>query len=380
MGFFAFVGTTLALLHAYLWRRLVRDVHPPQRVRQWMTRALVALPPAMVASWILVMREPTTVLRVAATALFVWLGASFYMVLVLALVDLGRGGLWLARRRGREQPPEDPQRRRFLARVAAGTAAATATAAAGWGVRSAFEDAEVTEVRVPVDGLPRRLSGLTIVQLSDLHVGPTLEGRFVERLVERANALRPDVIALTGDLVDGSVKHLGAAMAPLGRLRARLGVFAITGNHEYYSGADEWTRALRGQGIPVLRNQSVRLDGALELAGVDDWSAARHGLGHGWDLDAALRGCDPSLPAILLAHQPRGIDQAMSRGVALQLSGHTHGGQIWPFGMLVALTQPFLVGLHPVGGGHIFVSRGAGFWGPPMRIPFPPEIARIALV
>jgi hypothetical protein len=185
---------------------------------------------------------------------------------------------------------------------------------------------------------------------------------------------------LTGDLVDGTVAHLGEAMAPLSRLRAPLGVFAVTGNHEYYSGVDAWVRALRSGGIRVLRNQRVRLDGGLDLCGVDDWSARRHGFQGGYDLDAALRGRDRDVPAVLLAHQPRGVEAAVEGGVALQLSGHTHGGQLWPFQALVAFTQPFVVGLHPVGQGHIFVSRGAGFWGPPMRVGAPPELARIALV
>jgi hypothetical protein len=130
----------------------------------------------------------------------------------------------------------------------------------------------------------------------------------------------------------------------------------------------------------VLRNDAAVLDGGLDLLGVDDWSAASQGLGHGWDLERALGRRRAARPAVLLAHQPRGAEQAAARGIALQLSGHTHGGQIWPFGALVALTQPFLVGLHPVGAGHVFVTRGAGFWGPPMRVPHPPEIARIALV
>jgi hypothetical protein len=302
------------------------------------------------------------------------------LLLVLAGADLVHALRGAVRLVSRERAPVDPERRVFLARAAAGAAAAAASGAVALGVRCAFEDAELTELRVPIGGLPRRLSGLTVVQLTDLHVGPTLDVRFVERLVERVNALRPDVVALTGDLVDGSVEHLGQAMAPLRRLRARLGVFAVTGNHEYYSGVEEWVRELRANGIRVLRNEAAPVDGGLDLLGVDDWSAARQGLGQGWDLDAALRRRDPARPAILLAHQPRGVERAVAKGIGLQISGHTHGGQIWPFGALVALTQPVLVGLHRLGGGHIFVSRGAGFWGPPMRVPSPPEIARIELV
>jgi len=378
LGFFAVVISVLGLLHWYLWRRLVKDTGL-RRLRRVATAVMAALPVLMLAAAAVSVRFPTPGRRWAATVMFVWLGASFYLLLVFGAHDLIRLGRWIGRRLRRAQPV-DPERRRFLARAAAGTAGAVAAVASSWGVRTAFEDAEVSEVAVRIPDLPPRVSGTTIVQLTDLHIGPALDGRFVSRLVERVHALKPDAIALTGDLVDGSVTHLRSALAPLGRLRAPLGVFAVTGNHEYYSGADEWVRELRGHGIRVLRNQHARLDGGLDLVGVDDWSARRQGFSSGYDLGAALRGRDPEVPAILLAHQPRGVERAEKNGIALQLSGHTHGGQLWPFGALVALTQPFLVGLHRVGNGHIFVSRGAGFWGPPMRVGVPPEIARIALV
>ena len=378
--FLASVAAILAGMHAYLWRRLVHDPRPPGPVRRAMTVALFALPILMMGSAVAVLTSPTPANRASSTILYVWLGEAFYLLLALGLVDAGRLSAWLVRRLARRRPTVDAQRRRFLARAVAGAAGVAATTVSAWGVRSAFEDAELTETTVRIPGLLRRHSGLTLLQISDLHVGPTLDGRFVARLIERARAIEADAIVLTGDLVDGSVEHLGDAMAPLRRLRAPLGVFAVTGNHEYYSGADAWVRTLRAGGITVLRNQRVRLDGGLDLCGVDDWSAGRHGFGAGYDIDAALRGRDGDVPAVLLAHQPRGVEGAVARGVALQLSGHTHGGQLWPFGALVALSQPFIVGLHRVGPGHIFVSRGAGFWGPPMRVGAPPELARIVLV
>jgi predicted MPP superfamily phosphohydrolase len=211
----------------------------------------------------------------------------------------------------------------------------------------------------------------------------------VRRVVEQTNALRPDVVAITGDLVDGSVDDLGPLVSHLGDLRARHGVFFVTGNHEYYSGVGEWVRELRRLGIRVLRNERVAIGDAgpggatIDLAGVDDWSAARFGEGHGMDLGAALAGRDPDRSLVLLAHQPRGVDAAVRAGVELQVSGHTHGGQIFPFSLLVAAAYPYVRGLHVHEegdrSGHIYVSRGTGYWGPPMRLGFPPEIARIVL-
>ncbi|HEU4726282.1 MAG TPA: metallophosphoesterase [Kofleriaceae bacterium] len=228
----------------------------------------------------------------------------------------------------------------------------------------------------------RALDGFSIVQLSDLHVGMTIDRTFVERVVDHANRLSPDVIALTGDLVDGRVQDLRDDVAPLAQLRARHGVYAVTGNHEYYSGADEWIAELTRLGARYLRNQRVAIgDGAaqFDLAGVDDYSAAGWP-GHGEDLAAALGGRDPGRAVVLLAHQPRQVRNAARHGVDLQLSGHTHGGQIWPWHYIVRLQQGgLLAGRYDVDGTQLYVSRGCGYWGPPVRLLAPLEITRVIL-
>jgi predicted MPP superfamily phosphohydrolase len=208
--------------------------------------------------------------------------------------------------------------------------------------------------------------------------------------VEQANALKPDVVAITGDLMDGSVRELGGIMEGLGRLRARYGVHFVTGNHEYYSGVEDWLAFLPKLGIRVLRNERVSIGDAgasLDLAGVDDWHAGRFGNGHGYDLAKAVKGRDPDRALVLLAHQPLGVEGGVRAGMGLQLSGHTHGGQIFPFNFAVRAAFRYVKGLYEVDGGqvaggaaHIYVSKGTGYWGPPMRLGVPPEIGKITLV
>jgi hypothetical protein len=237
-------------------------------------------------------------------------------------------------------------------------------------------------VRVAIDRLTKAKSGYRIVQISDVHVGPTIGRDFIEGIVARINALKPDLVAITGDLVDGSVHELAEHVAPLAKLQAKDGVFFVTGNHEYYSGAEAWIAHLGKLGVRVLRNEHVRIGGdeGFDLAGIDDASA--HGMvnGHGADLHKALAGRDASRACVLLAHQPRGIELADTLGVDLQLSGHTHGGQMIPWNFLVRLQQPFVAGLHKLARAQIYVSRGTGYWGPPMRVGAPSEITEIELV
>ena len=243
--------------------------------------------------------------------------------------------------------------------------------------------APVVDVEVRVAGLPAPLEGFTIAQISDIHVGPTIKRRFVERIVERVNALGADLVAITGDLVDGPVEELAHHTEPLARLASRHGTYVVTGNHEYYSGVHGWVRELRRLGARVLLNEHVVLEhegAALALAGVTDYSAHYFDPSHRSDPQRALHGAPARSVKVLLAHQPRSARAAAHAGFDLQLSGHTHGGQFWPWNFFVRLQQPFTAGLNRLGRMWVYINRGTGYWGPPMRFGIPSEITLIRLV
>ncbi len=241
----------------------------------------------------------------------------------------------------------------------------------------------VVDVEVPLEGLPPSLDGFTIVQISDLHVGPTIKRAKVEAVVKRVNSLDADLIALTGDLVDGSVAELAADIAPLGKLSARHGSYVVTGNHEYYSGASQWVAEYQRIGLQPLMNEHRVLQhagSALVIAGVTDYTAYQFDAAQRSDPQRALAGSPAGIPRILLAHQPRSASAAAEAGFDLQLSGHTHGGQFWPWNLFVPLQQPYTAGLHRLGKLWIYTSRGTGYWGPPKRLGAPAEITRLRLV
>ncbi|WDZ95315.1 metallophosphoesterase [Herbaspirillum sp. WKF16] len=257
------------------------------------------------------------------------------------------------------------------------TAAATVI-----GFLNARRTAAVVEVSVPIANLPRALEGFTIVQISDIHVGPTIKRPYLQAIVDKVNALKPDVVAVTGDLVDGSVRQLAAHTAPLGEIRARHGAYFVTGNHEYYSNAHEWIDEVRRLGLTVLMNEHVvlRHDGAgLVLAGVTDFTAHQFDPAHRSDPHAAIANAPEAAPRILLAHQPRSAIAAAEAGFDLQLSGHTHGGQFFPWNFFVPLQQPYVAGLKRMQRLWVYVSRGTGYWGPPKRLLAPSEITRVRL-
>jgi uncharacterized protein len=269
------------------------------------------------------------------------------------------------------------------------TATAVAVPLLGLGVTllgyvNARRTAGVVRVEIPVAGLPAALHGFTIVQISDIHVGPTIRARYVEAIVEAVNRLKPDVVAITGDLVDGSVAELAGQVAPLARLASREGSFFVTGNHEYYSGVESWIAHLQRLGITVLQNRHVVIErgGArLVLAGVSDYGAGHFDASHRSDPKAALAGAPADAAVkVLLAHQPRSAPAAAQAGFDLQLSGHTHGGQFLPWNFFVKLQQPFTAGLHAMDQLRIYVSRGTGYWGPPKRFGAPSEITEVRLV
>ncbi len=252
------------------------------------------------------------------------------------------------------------------------------------GFVNARRRARVRRVDVPIADLPAPLHGFSIAQISDIHVGATIKRDYLDGIVDAVNDLEADMIAVTGDLVDGSVTQLAPHTAPLSRLSARHGAFFVTGNHEYYSGAHAWVDEVRRLGLSVLMNEHVVLQhqgAAVVVAGVTDYSAGHFDPAHRSDPAAAIAGAPSDAGVrLLLAHQPRSAFAAAPAGFDLQLSGHTHGGQFFPWIFLVRLQQPFTAGLHRLGKLWVYISRGTGYWGPPKRLGAPSEITYLRLV
>ncbi len=378
--FLIIVTSIVALVHYYLWSRLVRA---PELGAGWQRAGGVAIAilAAMTPAGIILARSlPRTAGRVVAGIAYGWFGIATLLLFTLLATELLRVGLHGFA--AATDAPMDPERRTFVSRAIALGAVVVAGTLGVAGAAAALGAVEVKKIKVSLARLPKGLAGFRVVQLSDLHIGPTLGADWLTGVVARVNALEPDLVVITGDLVDGPLDRLRDQVAPLAELRAKGGVYFVTGNHEYYSGVDDWLAELERLGVKVLRNERVavgRGDDTFDLAGVDDWSARRFGGGHGADLRRALAGRDASRELVLLAHQPKQIAEAAALGVGLQLSGHTHGGQIIPWNFFVRFDQPYIAGLAEHEGTQIYVSRGTGFWGPPMRVGAPSEIALLEL-
>ena len=297
---------------------------------------------------------------------------------------------WLKKRTGKSaqgrqkiNPIESLSRRGFLVNSMNYGILAAAALSTGYGVAEAKQTPEVKKVPVAIDTLPPELNGFRIVQITDIHVNPTFRRSSVAEIVAVVNSLEADIVALTGDLVDGSVDQLGYDVAPLAQIRSVSGNFFVTGNHEYYSGVVEWVEEVRRLGFSVLLNEHqvlTRGRAKLLLAGVTDYRGGNFMPSHRSDPQKALSGAPAADVKILLAHQPKNIFAAASAGYDLQISGHTHGGQFFPWNLLVGFAQPYVYGLHTHKNTQIYVSRGTGYWGPPVRVGSPSEITLIELV
>ncbi|MGY1616191.1 metallophosphoesterase [Geodermatophilus sp. SYSU D00691] len=381
------------LLHGYLWERLVRPTTRRGRARRWLTALLLALAAVLVV--VLVVHYPPVALVPLQWVGFCWLGLALYTCLALLVLEPVRlgGHLWLRRRRRTAVPepaaappvpePDEQSRRLLLARGLAVAAGAAGLVVAGNGARDANSAPVVRRLPITLPTLDPALDGMRLVTFSDGHLSSTYRGARFERVVEAVNAQRPDAIAIVGDLVDGRLARMREEVAPVADLTAPQGVHFVTGNHEYYVDTVALLRHLETLGVRVLRNERVALGRGgvtFDLAGVDDVSAAGSGLpGHGADLDAALDGRDESVPVVLLAHQPVQIEESRAAGVDLQLSGHTHGGQLWPLDHVVRLGQPVVEGYRRFGATQLYVSSGVGYWGPPMRVGARPEVLVVEL-
>ncbi|HLF96691.1 MAG TPA: metallophosphoesterase [Methylococcaceae bacterium] len=382
---FTFWGTAtvvLAFAHAYAFLRMARLLALSPRARTAAALVLGGLFAAGIAVMPLFRALPRDMVSPLAWFAFTWLGVLFLLILAL----LAGEAVLLARKCTPRTSAHDPQRRVFFQRMLGFAALGSTGLTAGGSAWNALRPVEIRSVAVPLDRLPQALNGLCIAQITDLHIGPMIDGFWLRDVVEKVNALGADIVAITGDLVDGSVAELKEHVAALRDLRARYGVYFVTGNHEYYSGVEGWVAHLGTLGIRVLDNSHVTIRAGeplepLVLAGVADYRSHRFP-GHRADLPKALAGCDPECAVVLLAHQPVAVLEAAEYGIDLQLSGHTHGGQIWPWGYLVRLQQPYISGLHrhPGSNTQIYVSSGTGFWGPPMRLGTAAEITRLTLL
>lgn len=359
-----------ALLHLYVGWRIAPDLAAP-----WQGWALVAVLLASAVAIPLAFFGRRARNRATADR-FSWAGMlALGLFSTLLVLTLARDALLLL-----AWPFDVPQ----LATASAIAVVLAALAICAIGFVGARRTARVREVQIPVAALPAALHGFTIVQISDIHVGPTIKRRTVQGIVDAVNRLNADAVAVTGDLVDGRVQDLAPHVAPLATLRARHGSFFVTGNHEYYSGAHEWIAEVQRLGLRVLMNEHVVLrhgGAALVLAGVADTSAHHFDPRHRSDPRRALHGApaDAAL-RVLLAHQPRSAEAAAQAGFQVQLSGHTHGGQYWPWNLFVRLQQPYTAGLHRLRGLWVYTSRGTGYWGPPLRFGAPSEITRVRFV
>ncbi|MGX1476965.1 UNVERIFIED_CONTAM: putative MPP superfamily phosphohydrolase/membrane protein implicated in regulation of membrane protease activity [Streptomyces canus] len=412
----------------YLWRRLFRDTTGgPGRARR-LGAVLIG------GGWVLAVGAlvaertgaPFWLQRVLAWPGFLWLALSIYLLLAVVAGEVVRPLLrrFLERRDRRDEsavaavphpervpagapadkpqsagsPPREPgqggpaseeppspggstlvaapSRRLFVSRVVAGAAAAAAVGTVGYGTYGVLRGPGVKRVTVPLAKLPRAAHGYRIAVVSDIHLSPVLGRGFAQKVVDTINSTRPDLIAVVGDLVDGSVKDLGPAAAPLTQLEARHGSFFVTGNHEYFSGAEQWVEEVRRLGLRPLENDRTEL-AWFDIAGVND--IAGESEGQGPDFAKALGDRDTARACVLLAHQPVQIHDAVDHGVDLQLSGHTHGGQLWPGNLLAEAANPTVAGLERYGDTQLYVSRGAGAWGPPTRVGAPSDITVIEL-
>ncbi|MFF2405251.1 metallophosphoesterase [Streptomyces sp. NPDC058092] len=415
----------LALLvgvHRYLWRRLVGDTTAEgSALRRAGTVAAYLLPLLSVGALVSGRTgAPFWLQQVLAWPGYLWLAALLYLTLALLVGEVVRPILRraLAKRAhesyARHPPsaaeatgsaavaaavgsdasavpvtdtlvavtsapdhsPAAPTRRLFVARAVGGAAAVAGLGTVGHGTYGVLRGPRVKRITVPLTKLPRSAHGFRIAVVSDIHLGPILGSAHTRRIVDTINRTQPDLVAVVGDLVDGTVADLGPAAEPLARLSARHGSFFVTGNHEYYSGAAQWVDHVRELGLHPLENARVEI-GGFDLAGVND--VAGESEGQGPDFGRALGDRDRARAAVLLAHQPVVIDDAVAHGVDLQLSGHTHGGQLWPGNLVAELANPTVAGLDRYGDTQLYVSRGAGAWGPPVRVGAPSDITVVEL-
>lgn len=368
----------------FLRHRLVVATTREGPQREMANRVFLAATLVVIGAIVVSFAARSSDLAARLRSLNVLLAVVLYLLVALVVLEVPRlAARGVAARRSARDPNAglDPDRRLALARLAAGGAGVAAVGATAFGLRQATQAIPPKHVTIELDRLPDGFDGLRLALLADVHLTRGLRERgFMAEVVDTVNREGVDIGLVVGDLVDGSVDDLRDAASPLADLVAPMGRFFATGNHEYYSGVDEWVAHLPTLGWTVLRNERTELrrrGAVIDLVGLDDVDGERHGAGP--DLDAAFGGRDGDRLALVLAHQPILAADVAARGGDLVLSGHTHGGQLWPLGPLVRAQQGHLAGLSREGDTVVYVTRGVGTWGPPVRVAAPPEVTIITL-
>jgi len=362
----------IATIYLYTW--FIRLLQPPPRLRQTIRLIFIVLVGSLFIGKILGRYEFNSFSYFLSFSSSTWMGFTFFFCVFAAGSDLIRFLLKKFPLQGSVSIANSRRFRRTLVAVISGLTLVTG----GCALREAYTIG-VTRLDVPLRGLPAEMEGLTVLQVSDVHYGMLVENGRLSEMVARINELRPDIVVITGDLVDESVSHMERMAEPLSKLKSRLGVFAITGNHEYYAGVDRVVAIMEGAGIRVLRNQVAALPGGLQLLGIDDPTGARRVGAPIPDFNRLVSTLDPRKSSILLYHHPQNFEKAAGAGVGLQLSGHTHGSQVLPLRPISHVLFPHLRGLYSQGNSYMYVSRGVGTGGPPMRLGSPPELVFIRL-
>lgn len=365
------------VMHWMIWKKCIKETKLPIGLRRVGSVLLVGLFVFLITSVFLSRK-----LGWLAAPAFVWMALSWFMGSVFACIDLLQKLVGVFFNREKDDKPEDEERRLFMRRMVGGGVVLGSTAKIGSGLKNALSTPKVKVVELTLKKLPPLPKPFVMIQLSDVHVGNTIGRDYIQAIADSVNEQDADLVVITGDLVDGSVEELAHAVEPLSRLKSKYGTFFSTGNHEYYSGADSWCAHLESIGIKVLRNEHVWIgeeNSGFYLAGIDDAKAGSWP-GHGPDLQKALEGCDRAQAVVLLAHQPKQVFDAKEFKVDLQLSGHTHGGQIWPWHYVAKASQKGLLAGHSLHAEtQLYISRGTGYWGPPIRTFASSEITRILL-
>lgn len=373
-------------LHYYVWRRMIRDSKVPLPWKRIFGGLILFFAIILPLSLILGRQYISEITRYFLFVPYLWMGTLCYLTMMLLLVDLPRLFIFLGKKilRKSDLLELDESRRVFINRSLAGSISLISLGATGLGVSNVSSGPYVKRVDIDLLKFPKSMDGFKIVQISDLHIGPILKRDWLSMVIDQVEKLQPDLIAITGDLVESYLKYLKKDLEPLSRLKAKYGVYFVTGNHEYFYDYDNLIQELGIYGIRVLRNEGVEVgdsDQTFYILGVDDYSAARFSSTHGQDVEKAVGYRNENeKESILLAHQPKAVFEASKLDVGLVLAGHTHGGQIWPWGYFVYLQQPYLRGLHIIGERtQLYINEGTGFWGPPMRVGTREEITLITL-